>query len=150
LYRSGLFLGPKMKKLLVIIILFTLVLLVLGLWSSGCQEDLGTSPISTYKGNLKLETTLNQLAQIEIPAELTSFVQQNNIDLKEGKIRVVIECLPGKIGAVANAASSLITIESRYENLLQALVSPANLDMLTQDANIKYIRLPQAIQPAMS
>jgi hypothetical protein len=140
-------LGLKMKKLLVLTILFILVLV---LWSSGCQEDLGISSIPTYKGNPKLESTLSQLAQIETPAELTSFAQRNDIGLNDGKVRVVIECLPGKIDAVANSGRLLITIESRYENLLQALVSPANLDMLTQDANIKYIRLPQAIQPAMS
>ena len=136
-----------MKKLRVITILFILVLVP---GTSGCQEDLGTSSSPTDKANPKLESALNQLVQIESQSDLTSFAQQNNIGLNDGKIRVVIECLPVKIEAVANSASSLITIESRYENLLQVLVPPANLNTLTQDANIKYIRLPQAIQPATS
>ena len=95
------------------------------------------------KGNPKLDSQLNQLVSAESRGEATSFAEQSGIELVEGNVRVIVECLPDQIDAAVKAASALGVVETTYRNLLQVVVPITSLTTLADAESIRFIRLPQ-------
>ena len=97
----------------------------------------------TEKGNPKLSGHLNRLIEAERQGEAESFARQRNIELVDGKVRVVIECLPGQVEAAAEAATKAgAKLEPSYKNWLPALVPITSLTALAEAESIRLIRLP--------
>ena len=89
--------------LLVSIIVLTLVLVAC---ASG-QDVVNLPPFdSPDKGNPKLDSQLNQLVCAESSGEAASFAEQSDIELVDGSVRVIIECVPGQLEAATEAAAS--------------------------------------------
>ena len=106
---------------------------------------------SADKGNPKLDSQLNQLVLAEAHGEAASFAQQHNIELVNGSVRVIIECIPGQLEAAAEAATSAgAKLEASYDNLLQVVVPVTSLNALADAESIRFIRLPQEPLPALS
>ncbi len=95
------------------------------------------------KGNPKLDSQLNQLVSAETPEKAASFAEETNIDLVDGNVRVIVECLPDQVDAASRAASELGTIETSYRNLLQVIVPITQLEALAANPSISLVRLPQ-------
>ena len=100
------------------------------------------------KGNPKLDSQLNQLVSAETSKKAASFAQQSNIELVDGNIRVIVECLPDQVDAAVKAASALGVVETTYRNLLQVVVPITSLTTLADAESIHFIRLPQYPSPA--
>ncbi len=100
------------------------------------------------KGNPKLDSQLNQLVSAERRGEAASFAEQSNIELVEGNVRVIVECLPDQIDAAVKAASALGVVETSYRDLLQVVVPVTSLTTLADAESIRFIRLPQYPLPA--
>ena len=101
------------------------------------------------KGNPKLDSQLNQLVDAEEHGEAASFAAQSDIELVDGAVRVIIECLPGQLEAATEAATNAgAKLETSYDNLLQVVVPITNLTTLADAASIHFIRLPQHPLPA--
>ena len=99
------------------------------------------------KGNPKLDSQLNQLVSAEKRGEAASFAEQSNIELVEGNVRVIVECLPDQIDAAVKAVSALGVVETTYRNLLQVVVPITSLTTLADAESIRFIRLPQYPSP---
>ena len=96
------------------------------------------------KGNPKLDSQLNQLVSAESRGEAASFAEQSDIELVDGSVRVIIECVPGQIEAATEAATNAgAKLETSYDNLLQVVVPITSLTTLADAAGIRFIRLPQ-------
>jgi len=84
------------SKLIRLIIGISLIISPLLL--SGClagKEEQDLPPIELpEKGNPKLDSQLNQLVHAERNGETASFAEQSNIELVDGAVRVIIECVP--------------------------------------------------------
>ena len=100
------------------------------------------------KGNPKQDSQLNQLVSAERRGEAASFAEQSDIELVEGNVRVIVECLPDQIDAAVKAVSALGVVETSYRNLLQVVVPITSLTTLADAAGIRFIRLPQYPLPA--
>jgi len=105
-------------------------------------------PTSPDKGNPKLDSQLNQLVLAESRGEASSFAKQISIELVDGNVRVIVECLPDQVDAAVEAASALGVVETSYRNLLQVVVPITSLTTLADAASIRFIRLPQYPSPA--
>jgi len=100
------------------------------------------------KGNPKLDSPLNQLVRAERLGEAESFAEQSNIELIEGSVRVIIECVPDQVDdAMLASQNAGATIEMDYDNLLQVVVPINKLTTLTDAESIHFIRLPQYPTP---
>ena len=101
------------------------------------------------KGNPKLDSQLNQLVSAERRGEAASFAEQSGIELVDGNVRVIIECVPGQLEAAAEAATNAgAKLETSYDNLLQVVVPITTLTTLADAESIRFIRLPQYPSPA--
>jgi len=101
------------------------------------------------KGNPKLDSQLNQLVRAEERGETALFAEQSNIELVDGAVRVIIECVPGQLEAAAEAATNAgVKLETSYDNLLQVVVPITRLTTLADAESIHFIRLPQYPSPA--
>lgn len=104
---------------------------------------------SEDKGNPKLDSQLNQLVSAERRGEAASFAKQSNIEMVNGSVRVIIECVPGQLEAASGAATNAgAKLETSYDNLLQVVVPVASLSTLADTESIRFIRLPQRPLPA--
>lgn len=113
-------------------------------------ENINNPPplILSGKENPKLDSQLNQLIQAEAQGEAISFAEQSNIELLSGRVRVIIECLPGQLEEAKEAATSVgANIETSYKDLLQAVVPISSLTTLAEATSVKFIRLPQTPLP---
>jgi len=139
-----------LKVLLIIILLISLPVVTI----VSCQEQPEPaptlsptpnplSPMLPDKGNPKLDSQLNQLVSAERRGEAASFAEQSDIELVEGNVRVIVECLPDQIDAAVKAVSALGVVETSYRNLLQVVVPITSLTTLADAESIRFIRLPQ-------
>ena len=99
------------------------------------------------KGNPKLDSQLNQLVSAQTSRRAATFAQESNIELVDGNVRVIVECLPDQIDAAVEAASALGVVETSYRNLLQVVVPITSLTTLADAESIRFIRLPQYPSP---
>ncbi len=146
-----------MKRLVVVQTIMLFILLLL-LTTVGCQEQSEPaptlspmpntlSPTLPEKGNPKLDSQLNQLIQAEKLGEAASFAEQSNIELVDGDVRVVVECLPDQVDAAVKTAGAVGIVETSYRNLLQVVVPITSLTTLADAESIHFIRLPQYPSP---
>ncbi len=114
------------------------------------KEEQDLPPIELpEKGNPKLDSQLNQLVHAERNGETASFAEQSNIELVDGAVRVIIECVPGQLEAATEAATNAgVRLETSYDNLLQVVVPITKLSTLADAESIRFIRLPQYPSPA--
>jgi len=104
---------------------------------------------SADKGNPKLDSRLNQLVRAEMRGEAASFAEQSNIELVDGAVRVIIECVPGQLEAAAGAAAGAgARVETSYDDWLQVVAPITSLGALADTESIHFIRLPQQPLPA--
>jgi len=119
-----------------------------------CTSDGDTINLPPYdlpdKGHPKLDSQLNQLVSAESRGEAASFAEQSDIELVDGSIRVIIECVPGQIEAATEAATNAgAKLETSYDNLLQVVVPITSLTTLADAKSIRFIRLPQYPLPGV-
>ena len=143
-----------MSKLIMLRIIILLIMLP-ALIMVGCQQQPEPAPTlspmpnplppaSPDKGNPKLDSQLNQLVRAERNGEATSFAEQSSIELVDGAVRVIIECVPGELEAATEAATNAgAKLETSYRNLLQVVVPITSLTTLADAESIHFIRLPQ-------
>ena len=116
--------------------------------------DLGWFKPEVDKGHPKLDSALNQLVTVyhaEGISEARAFARQSGIDMKDDKVRVVIEAEPGREHEVISMAEALGSeVDTTYENLVQAMVPVAQLKALADDANVKLVRLPSKPMPMIT
>jgi len=103
------------------------------------------------KGHPKLDSQLNQLVRAESRGEAASFAEQSNIELVDGGVRVIIECVPGQLETATEAATNAgAKLEASHDNLLQVVVPITSLTTLADEASIHFIRLPRYPSPAVT
>ena len=102
------------------------------------------------KGNPKLDPRLQDLILAEKRGEAESFARQLGVGLMDGRVRVQIESLPGKLDATTNATAAVGTVEiiERDFNHVQAVVPISSLTALAEEESIHLIRIP--ITPALT
>ena len=126
--------GGRKKNMIKRVIFFSIILVMMFVFIS-------LPSISAKDHPEKLESALYQLTQVQNPDE---FAKTRGLYLEEGRVRVVIELhnatdmIPDGYGA---------TIETHYENLVQALVPIENLINLSNEHNINFIRAPLHAYP---
>jgi len=116
--------------------------------ADGAEQDL--PPIELpEKGNPKLDSQLNRLASTATARRSHSLAQESNVNLVDGKVRVIVECQPGQIDDAAKMAGDLGIIETTYGNLLQVIIPATSLSALADTRSIDFVRLPQQPLPAV-
>ncbi|MCR4392806.1 MAG: hypothetical protein NUV31_00385 [Dehalococcoidales bacterium] len=133
------------KRILITAMGFLVGLLV---WVNGCSAAGASVPSSSKTENLRLDSTLTGLIKAMQEGHLAEYARQHSITLEDGKIRVIVECETGQAGSVAQSINTLCTVESSYQNLLQVVVSPANLNQIALAEGVKLVRLPQPVLPS--
>lgn len=102
-------------------------------------------PACISNPNTKLDSHLLDLIEAEKRGEAESFAQQRNIELVDGSVWVIIECVPGQTENAASAATNAGATQVRSrsdDNLVKALVPITNLNSLANDNNILKIERP--------
>ncbi|MFC2027134.1 thrombospondin type 3 repeat-containing protein [Chloroflexota bacterium] len=100
------------------------------------------------KGNPKLDSQLNQMVSTQNELQMSVMTQKSSVQLVENSVRVIIECLPGQVGTVVQAAGELGVVETSYGDSIQVMIPASQLISLANDPGIQLVRLPQ--QPMMS
>ncbi len=120
---------------IIVVMLASIGILVLVPVACTSGQDIIDFPPSDLpdKGNPKLDSQLNQLVDAEGHGEAASFAEQSDINLVDGAVRVIIECLPGQLEAATNAGAKL---ETSYDNLLQVVVPITSLTTLADAASM--------------
>ena len=136
---------------IIVVMLVSISILVLVPVACTSGQDIIDLPPSDLpdKGNPKLDSQLNQLVDAERRGEAASFAAQSDIDLVDGAVRVIIECVPGQLEAATEAATNAgAKLETSYDNLLQVVVPITSLTTLADAVSIHFIRLPQYPLPS--
>jgi hypothetical protein len=135
---------------IIVVLLVSIGMLVLVLVACASGQDVKNPPSVNLleKGNPKLDSQLNQLVHAERNGEAASFAEQSSIELVDGNVRVIVECLPDQVDAAVEAASALGVVETSYRNLLQVVVPITSLTTLADATSTRFIRLPQYPSPA--
>ncbi|MDP2668912.1 MAG: hypothetical protein Q8P07_03715 [bacterium] len=90
--------------------------------------------------NPKLENILNQLI---LAKNYDQFAKTNNLYVNDKKVRVIIELIDNRY----KLPSEFGIEESRYGNLLQALVQIDDLSQIADSGYIRLIRTPSKASP---
>ncbi len=138
--------GRRLSTIIIVVMLASIGMLVLVAVACTSGQDRIDLPPSDLpdKGNPKLDSQLNQLVDAEGHGEAASFAEQSDIELVDGAVRVIIECVPGQLEAATEAATNAgAQLETSYDNLLQVVVPITSLTTLADAASIHFIRLPQ-------
>ena len=136
----------KLGITIIVVLLVSIGVLVLIPVACTSSQDINNLPPLDLpdKGNPKLDSQLNQLISAESRGEAASFAEQSNIELIDGGVRVIIECVPGQLGAATEAATDAgAKLETSYDNLLQVVVPITSLTTLAETPSIHFIRLPR-------
>ena len=113
--------------------------------------DLKDVKPEVVKGHPKLQSVLDQLVTAHEEGQMRAFAEQRSMEVKDDRIRVVIEAVPGKEDSVIGVAEALgADVETSYENLAQAVVPVSQLKALADDANVKLVRLPFRLMPMVT
>ncbi|MBI2847895.1 MAG: hypothetical protein HYX83_01835 [Chloroflexi bacterium] len=136
-----------LDKTLARVILANLIVLLLSVACTANQSSTGLPD----KGHPKLDSQLNQLIKADEEGQAAAFAGQHNIQLPDGKVRVIVEALPGQLQAATQAVNDIGgSLETSYADLLQAVVPVAGLTALADKSGIRFISLPQAALPLES
>ena len=110
-------------------------------------------PPTPKKGNPKLGSHLWDLISANERGEAEEHAQlREDIDLVDGGVRVIIECVPGQVESAAAAASEAgakVELTTR-SNLVQAVVPITSLNALAEAGSIRFIRLPHLAVPQVN
>ena len=94
----------------------------------------------------KLSSDLNRLVQAEERGEAEEFAYRHCIELVDGCVTVIINCVPGQCEAAAEAATRAGASEARVSNhfswVLAVAVPITNLVALSEEESISWVRLP--------
>jgi len=134
-----------------VLLALVVVFLLAGLLSiPGCisnneeGEDLPPLLEEPDKGNPNLDGHLNDLIRAEERGEAELFASRSgDIELVDGSVMVIIECLPGQVEVAAEsvAAYGIVELTTR-RGLIQALVPITSLTALAEAEGIRRVRLP--------
>ena len=115
--------------------------------SGGSNASPGLVVDPAAKTNPKVESAVDGLARTQSekgPDAAAAYAAANNLELKDGKVKVVLESAPDSAGPAAQtAAASGATIETTYAGLIQADVPVDTLTELSSSSTISYIREPR-------
>jgi len=111
-------------------------------------EDLNLNIVPKTFKDLKMESIIAQIIDVSEtnPAGVQSFASMHDISIVDGRIRVVLE-LTDDNAALEDAN---VNIETRYKNLVQALVPISELKEIARDPAVYYIRLPLRAYPMIT
>ena len=102
-------------------------------------------PDKTEDGYPKLSFDLNELILAAERGEVEEFARQTDIELMDGCVTVIINCVPGQCEAAAEAATRAGAREVQLSNLFNwigAVVPITSLAALSEDECISSVRLP--------
>jgi len=103
------------------------------------------------KNNPKLQSVLGDLLRAYKKEGLKgaiNFSNSQNIRLKDGRVRLVLEAGPGKFNTVAKKVEALgCQVETAYKELIQVLVPISAIDALSRIQGLNYIRRPYLFKP---
>ena len=138
--------------LALMIIIIGLSISLIALLISGCRpyQDPSKTPenSTTDKGNPKLDSQLNKLIAALAKGQATAIAQSMNIPLNNGSVRVIIECQAGQLESGKQAALNAgATVETYYNNSIQALVPITSLTNLSMSTSVQAIHLPMLPLP---
>jgi hypothetical protein len=144
--------GRAQPLLIVIILLVTTALLIPSCTdnqASGASdpnaEDAPPVQEEPEDGHPKLSFDLNELILAAERGEVEEFTRQTDIELVDGYVTVIIECVPGQCEAAAEAATRAGAREVRVSdnfNWVRAVVPITSLAALSEDESISSVRLP--------
>jgi hypothetical protein len=100
------------------------------------------------KENPKLDSQLNQMVASQNQRQMAVMAQENSFELVEDNIRVIVECLPGQVSSIVQAASDLGIVETSHRDSLQVVVPVSRLTALADTPGIQLVRMP--MQPMFS
>lgn len=133
-----------MKKIMLSVfalVVFTVIVIpALAAAQTGDDNLNSINYTKTKQAPENLESVLYQLVKCQ---NKNDFAEANGLYLKDDKVRVIIELKDKKL----DFEREDVVIETRYENLVQALVPLDNLIPLSEDENINYIRAPLPAYP---
>jgi len=95
------------------------------------------------KGNPKLDSQLNQMVSAQNELQLSLMARESSVQLEENSVRVIIECLPGQVGTVIQAAGNFGVVETSYGDSLQVMIPVSQLISMADNPGIQLVRLPQ-------
>jgi hypothetical protein len=112
-----------------------------------------TDPASPAKANSKLQSSISELAATQSAGgddAANDFAAAHGLELKDGKVKVVLETAPMAASATQTPESAAsqtavaagAVIETTYDGLVQAQVPVENLPQLASSAAISYVREP--------
>jgi hypothetical protein len=103
--------------------------------------------------NPKLQSVLSNLLHAYQKGglrEAINFSNSQNIRLKDGRVRLVLEAGPGKFNTVAKKVEALgCQVETAYKELIQVLVPISAIDALYRIPGLNYIRRPYLFKPGI-
>ena len=137
-----------MEKVKLSMIVFGIMLTMCAVLATAqtVNEDLNSlNHTKTKQAPENLESVLYQLVKCQ-DKDKNEFAEAHGLYLKDDKVRVIIELKDKKLVFERDD----IVIETRYENLVQALVPLDNLILLSEDDNVSYIRTPLPTYPQQS
>ena len=139
------------KSKIIVAVSGSMALLVL--LTAGCGSAAGQTVSPTFnvpdKGNPKLDSQLDQLVRAEAAGNAEEFARTNNIELENGRVRVIIECIDGQLDAARTATVNAgAEIETVYNNLIQTSIPVNRITALAAEESIRLIRLPLEPLPA--
>ncbi|MDO8737283.1 MAG: S8 family serine peptidase [Thermoleophilia bacterium] len=113
-------------------------------------EGAASIAVPPAKTSAKIQATVVELAATRFeagPESAAEYASLHGLELKDDKVKVVIEAAPGQSTPNAAASSATIsagaTIDTTYGDLIQALVPLESLQQLAEDPSVSYIREPK-------
>ena len=135
----------EMKKIMLsvfaLVVFIVIAIPTLAAAQTGDENLNSINYTKTKQAPENLESVLYQLVECQ---NRDDFAEANALYLKDGKVRVIIELNKNNEDLEFNDD---IVIETKYENLIQALVPVDNLILLSEDENVGYIRAPLLAYP---
>lgn len=125
-----------MRNVIVLLVILSSTLLL----SQAAALDLPSA--TSVKECPNLESILCQLTQAN---DTKSFAEQHDLYLQDNMTRVIIE-LTNKSASIPTHYN--VTVETRHENLVQALAPIDELLPLSRENNVTFIRTPRTPIPA--
>ncbi len=150
-----------LKQTRIILSLVIMTALLLSSPSCASNRDGTNSPVSDNKGehlpppapvtgNPKLLYVLVQLIQAEKRGEAEAFARQSGgaIELRDGRVFVTIQCVPGQVEAATKAATSAgAKLGASARNSFDAFVPITSLEALASEKSVFFIATPDRFQP---
>jgi hypothetical protein len=119
-----------------------MLLATAAIFLAACAAPAGQPLTTASATNAKLDSTLNQLVAAAKAGRSSDFAAQNSLELVGGRVRVIIECLPGQGQAVSGSIAPIGLVETAQADMLQVLIPIEKLSGLAGEAGIRFVRIP--------